>query len=139
MKTTIPDELKASVSAKPAGEDSNSYSRDYDRGGHKARRTGLERDDARPIRSLACGAAAIEGRRPMELFPNELQVRQSNISAERHHRRSQRFFFGMLGAQAAVIVSTFSLAAQQRNLLWSLAAAAGLAAIAFAIYVYFYI
>jgi len=69
----------------------------------------------------------------------ELQVRQSNISAERHHRRSQRFFFGMLGAQAAVIISTFSIAAQKRSLLWSLAAAAGLAAVAFAIYVYFFI
>ena len=69
----------------------------------------------------------------------ELQVRQSNLSAERHHRRSQRFFFGMLAAQAAVIIATFSLAAQKRSLLWSLAAAAGLAAIAFAIYVYFYI
>ena len=69
----------------------------------------------------------------------ELQVRQSNLSAERHHRRSQRFFFGMLAAQAAVIISTFSIAAQKRSLLWSLAAGAGLAAIAFAIYVYFFI
>ena len=69
----------------------------------------------------------------------ELQVRKSNVSAERHHNRSQRFFFGMLAAQAAVIISTFSIAAQKRSLLWSLAAAAGLAAIAFAIYVYFYI
>jgi hypothetical protein len=69
----------------------------------------------------------------------ELQVRQNNISAERHHRRSQRFFFGMLAAQAAVIISTFSIAAQNRSLLWSLAAGAGLAAIAFAIYVYFFI
>ena len=39
---------------------------------------------------------------------------------------------------AAVIIATFSIAAQKRNLLWSLAAAAGLAAVAFAIYVYFY-
>jgi len=69
----------------------------------------------------------------------ELQVRQSNLSAERHHRRSQRFFFGMLAAQAAVIISTFSIAAQKRSLLWSLAAGAGLAAIAFAIYFYFFI
>jgi hypothetical protein len=69
----------------------------------------------------------------------ELQVRKSNLIAERHHRRSQRFFFGMLAAQAGVIVSTFSLAARQRSVLWSLAAAAGLAAIAFAIYVYFYV
>ena len=66
----------------------------------------------------------------------ELQVRQSNISAERHHTRSGRFFIGMLGAQAAVIVSTLAMAARQRNLLWTLAAVAGLAAVVFAIYVY---
>jgi hypothetical protein len=69
----------------------------------------------------------------------ELEVRKSNLVAERHHRRSQRFFFGMLGAQAAVIVSTFSLAARNRSMLWTVAAGAGLAAISFAIYVYFYV
>ena len=66
----------------------------------------------------------------------ELQVRKSNISAERHHKRSGKFFFGMLAAQAAVIVSTLAMAARQRNLLWTLAAVAGIAAIVFAIYVY---
>ena len=66
----------------------------------------------------------------------ELQVRKANISAERHHRRSGKFFFGMLAAQAAVIISTLAMAARQRNLLWTVAAAAGLAAIVFAIYVY---
>ena len=69
----------------------------------------------------------------------ELQVRKSNISAERHHNRSQRFFFGMLAAQLGVIVSTLAMAARQRNLLWALAAAAGLLAVAFAIYVYLYV
>jgi len=69
----------------------------------------------------------------------ELQVRKSNISATRHHMRSQRFFFGMLGAQMGVIISTLAMAARQRNLLWSLAAGAGLIAIAFAIYVYLYV
>jgi hypothetical protein len=69
----------------------------------------------------------------------ELQVRKSNLSAIRHHARSQRFFFGMLAAQLGVIVSTFAMAARQRNLLWSIAAAAGLVAIAFAIYVYLYV
>jgi hypothetical protein len=69
----------------------------------------------------------------------ELQVRKANMSAERHHARSQRFFFGMLGAQLGVIIATFAIAARQRNLLWSLAAAAGLIAIGFAIYVYLYI
>jgi hypothetical protein len=72
-----------------------------------------------------------------ELF--ELQVRQNNLSAERHHRRSQRFFFGMLAAQAAVIIATFAMAARQRSVLWSLAAAAGLGALIFAVYVYLYL
>ena len=66
----------------------------------------------------------------------ELQVRKANIAAERHHKRSGKFFFGMLAAQAAVIVSTFAIAAQKRSFLWSIAAVAGLAAIVFAIYVY---
>lgn len=66
----------------------------------------------------------------------ELQVRKANISAERHHKRSGKFFFGMLAAQAAVIVSTFAIAAQKRSFLWAIAAVAGLAAIVFAIYVY---
>ncbi|MFO1475435.1 MAG: DUF4337 family protein [Verrucomicrobiota bacterium] len=69
----------------------------------------------------------------------ELQVRQGNHSAERHHQRSGKFFYGMLAAQAAVIVSTFAMAARQRNLLWTLAAAAGLAAVIFAVYVYLYL
>jgi hypothetical protein len=66
----------------------------------------------------------------------ELQVRKSNMSAERHHKRSQKFFYGMLGAQLAVIISTFAIAARQRNLLWSLAAIAGILAIIFAVFVY---
>ena len=48
-------------------------------------------------------------------------------------------FFGMLGAQLGVIVATFAMAARNRNLLWSLAAAAGVLAIVFAIYVYLYV
>lgn len=69
----------------------------------------------------------------------ELQVRKSNTSSERHHHRSTQFFYGMLAAQAAVIISTFSLAARKRSMLWSLAAVAGSAAVAFAIYVYLFI
>ena len=69
----------------------------------------------------------------------ELQVRKSNVSAERHHARSQRFFYGMLAAQMAVIIATFAIAARQRNLLWSIAAAAGLAAVVLAVYVYLFV
>lgn len=69
----------------------------------------------------------------------ELQVRMSNMAAERHHRRSERFFLGMLAAQAAVITATFALAARQRSILWSLAAAVGVVAIVFAVYVYLWL
>jgi hypothetical protein len=69
----------------------------------------------------------------------ELQVRKNNTSAERHHKRSGRFFFGMLAAQMAVIMATFAMAARNRSFLWSIAAVAGMAAIAFAVYVYLYV
>jgi hypothetical protein len=69
----------------------------------------------------------------------ELQVRQNNYTAEKHRRRSGKFFCGMLAAQMAVILSTFAIAARQRNFLWSIAAAAGTAAVAFAAYVYLYV
>ncbi len=69
----------------------------------------------------------------------ELQVRKSNASAEKHHARSGKFFFGMLAAQLAVIIATFAIAARQRNFLWSVAAAAGLAAVSFSVYVFLYV
>ena len=69
----------------------------------------------------------------------ELQVRQNNYSAEKHHRRSAKFFYGMLATQMAVIISTFAIAARQKNFLWSIAAAAGTAAVGFAAYVYLYV
>lgn len=69
----------------------------------------------------------------------EVQVRKYNLSAVRHHHRSQQFFFGMLAAQAGVIIATFAMAARKRNLLWSIAAGAGLLAVIFAVYVYLYV
>lgn len=69
----------------------------------------------------------------------ELQVRKANVSSARHHRRSQKFFFGMLAAQLGVIVSTLAIAARQRSVLWAVAAAAGAAAVAFAGYVYVFV
>ena len=69
----------------------------------------------------------------------ELQVAFSNAVAERHHIRSQWFFFGMLGAQLAVMLASFGMALQRRNLFWGVAATIGLAAMAFGVYVYIYI
>lgn len=69
----------------------------------------------------------------------ELQVRKGNLVAERHHARSQKFFFGMLAAQMGVVIGTLAIAAKQRSLLWAIAAGAGVLAIVFAIYVYLYV
>ncbi len=66
----------------------------------------------------------------------ELKVRKSNLSADRHNQRSQRFFFGMLFAQGSVILSTLSNAVRLRNTLWTIAAIAGVCAVALAAYVY---
>jgi len=66
----------------------------------------------------------------------EVLVRKSNLSAERHHARSQRFFYGMLAAQLSVIMSTFATAVRMRSTLWTLAAVAGVFAVALAAYVY---
>jgi hypothetical protein len=66
----------------------------------------------------------------------ELLVRKSNLEAARHHQRSQQFFYGMLLAQMGVVIATFALAARKRNVLWSVAAAAGVAALIFSTYVY---
>jgi hypothetical protein len=68
----------------------------------------------------------------------EIQVRKSSWDSERHRKRSQLFFIGMLGAQAGVTLASFSLALRQRNALWGLAAAAGLAAIGFSAWVYLF-
>ena len=87
--------------------------------------------------SLRYDAEARYNRVIAELY--DLQVRQSNSSAERHYLRSERFFYGMLGAQAAVLLASFGLAVQRRNMLWTLAALLGLAAVGFGIYVYLYI
>lgn len=69
----------------------------------------------------------------------ELEIRKANVTADKHHARSGKFFYGMLAAQAAVIIATFAIAARKKNFLWSIAAAAGVLAVAFSIYVYLYI
>jgi hypothetical protein len=68
----------------------------------------------------------------------EIQVRKSSWDSERHRSRSQLFFLGMLVAQAGVTIASFSLALKQRNALWALATAAGIAAIGFSAYVYLF-
>jgi hypothetical protein len=68
----------------------------------------------------------------------ELQVRKSDLKSERHRDRSKLFFYGMLAAQAGVMIASFALAVKHRSLLWSLATCAGLGAVLFGAYVYWY-
>ncbi|HEY1861763.1 MAG TPA: DUF4337 family protein [Gemmataceae bacterium] len=71
-------------------------------------------------------------------YLHEVQVHKSSVSADRHRDRSMHFFFGMLGAQAGVAISSIALAAKLRSVLWSLAGILGLAALAFSCYVYLF-
>jgi hypothetical protein len=68
----------------------------------------------------------------------EIQVRKSDLNSDWHRRRSKLFFYGMLAAQAGVTIAAFSLALKHRSLLWSLATCAGLGAVLFGAYVYWY-
>jgi hypothetical protein len=68
----------------------------------------------------------------------EIQVHKSDANAARHRERSMHFFIGMLGAQAGVAISSISLAARRRSILWALAGLLGLAAVVFSAYVYLY-
>ena len=68
----------------------------------------------------------------------EIQVRKTTFSAERHRIRSGYFFYGMLGAQAAVTLASLALAVKERSIFWSIATALGAGAISFGAYVYLF-
>jgi hypothetical protein len=69
---------------------------------------------------------------------HEVQVHKSDAAADRHRERSMHFFFGMLGAQAGVAISSMALAARRKSVLWGLAGLLGVAAVVFSGYVYLY-
>lgn len=68
----------------------------------------------------------------------ELNVRQTSLAADRHLIRSRYFFFGMIAAQAAVVLASLSLAVKERSWLWIIAATVGLLAVSYAGYVYMF-
>jgi hypothetical protein len=68
----------------------------------------------------------------------EIQVHKSAAESDRHRERSLHFFFGMLVAQAGVAISSMSLAARRKSVLWGLAGFLGIAAVVFSGYVYLY-
>ncbi len=68
----------------------------------------------------------------------ELDVHRSGSASDRHRDRSRDFFYGMLGAQAAVTIATLSLAVKNRSILWTFATVAGALAVASGVYVYLF-
>jgi len=66
----------------------------------------------------------------------EVQVLKSSATADRYRVRSGQFFYGLLFAQAGAAIASLALAARQRSVLWAVAGAAGIAAVAFSAYVY---
>jgi hypothetical protein len=68
----------------------------------------------------------------------EVAVRKTAWESERHRARSFSFFFGMLGAQAAVTIASLALAVRERSWLWTVAATIGVLALLSAGYVYLF-
>lgn len=69
----------------------------------------------------------------------EIQVRKSGLLSERHRKRSQYFFYGMLAAQAGVTIASLALAVRLKSLMWSLASIAGITAVVIGAYVHWYV
>jgi len=140
---TLADSLKAAIAAAAAFDNAtkaiNKASDKFDETLMKGDRSIFRDFSATRLRYAAARYEAEAKLNQAVAGVYELQVRKGNISAERHHKRSGKFFFGMLAAQMAVIIATFSIAARQKSFLWSLAAAAGVAAVSFSLYVYLYI
>jgi hypothetical protein len=68
-------------------------------------------------------------------YLREMQARRSALQSDRHHFKSEMYFYAMLAAQVGVTISTFALAVRFRSTLWGVASLAGLAAIGVAGYV----
>jgi hypothetical protein len=65
-----------------------------------------------------------------------VQVRLSGYQSDSHRQRSVRFFYCMLIAQAGVTIASLALAKARNNMLWVVAAIAGISALALSGYVY---
>ena len=66
----------------------------------------------------------------------EVAVQRASWFSERSRTRSRYFFYGMLGAQAAVTIATMSLAVREKSWLWMIAASIGVVALCYAAFIY---
>src|SRR5262249_37838694 len=56
----------------------------------------------------------------------EARVRVSSAESDRHRRKSQHFFYAMLGAQIGAVISSVAMARRTKNALWVFASLVGL-------------
>jgi hypothetical protein len=66
----------------------------------------------------------------------EVNVHMSSARSDHHLERSRNFLYAMLVAQVGVTIASVAMAVKQQRVVWLLATLAGLAAIAFGVYVY---
>jgi hypothetical protein len=69
-------------------------------------------------------------------FLYEARVRVSSAESEKHERKSKRFFYAMLAAQAGATIASLAMARRKRSLLWAVAGFTGVVALAIGGYVY---
>jgi hypothetical protein len=80
------------------------------------------------------GREADDNRHVAEVL--EVQVHKSSYQSDQHHQRSQNLFYGMLAAQAGVVISSMAVAARRKSPLWLLASVAGILALGLSAWVY---
>ncbi len=68
-------------------------------------------------------------------FLYEIRVKVSTAESDKHRRKSQHFFYAMLAAQIAAVISSLALARQKMSVLWLFASFIGLASIGIGAYV----
>lgn len=69
-------------------------------------------------------------------FLYEARVKVSSAESEKHQRKSKRFFYAMLAAQAGATIASLAMARRKKSLLWAVAGFTGVVALAIGGYVY---
>jgi hypothetical protein len=69
-------------------------------------------------------------------FLYEARVKVSSAESEKHQRKSERFFYAMLAAQAGATIAALAMARRKKSLLWAVAGLTGVVALAIGGYVY---
>jgi hypothetical protein len=69
-------------------------------------------------------------------FLYEARVKVSSAESEKHQRKSKRFFYAMLAAQAGATIASLAMARRKKSLLWAVAGFTGVVALTIGGYVF---